>query len=91
LAVTEQLGITSDQCTYTLVVPSTAQAKTHGFLEVAHADGDALVGPMFDLRLSPSFSEDRRYTLDELLTCLGFGDVTTAARPATRSDRARIP
>ena len=44
LAATKQLGATHQQCEYALVSPETC--STRSLLEIAHADGDVLVGPI---------------------------------------------
>jgi len=78
LAATAQLGTTEDQCKYGMVVPETA--KTSVFLEVAHREGDALVGPMAGPLPPPTMAMEYRVSLDALVAMLGLalpdGDIS---------------
>jgi hypothetical protein len=70
VAATTQLGVTPERCEYALV-RSDGGVKS-AWLEVTHADGDALVGP-FAGPLPPStMSRERTFSLDALLALLGF-------------------
>jgi len=68
-AATAQLGATPDRCEYTLVSPGVGPPSA--FLEVTHANGDALLGPMASPLPTPAL-RDRRLSLKALIEALGL-------------------
>lgn len=70
LAATAQLGAAEDQCEYGIARPDMTKASV--LLEVAHPDGDALVGPMTGPLPPPTMSLGEHFSLDGLLAELGF-------------------
>jgi len=77
LAATKQLGATHSQCEYALVSPETSTKKA--FLEIAHADGDVLVGPMAAPLPTPTMLENGPFTLEALVNVLGFAELDDGA------------
>lgn len=88
LAATRQLGVTHHQCDYALIA---AEAKTtrRAFLEITHPDGDALVGPMA-APLPASAMIGRVFTLDALMTVLGFGALSSDAESEEQEVRRHV-
>src|SRR6266498_5411986 len=80
LAATKQLGATHAQCEYALVSPETTTKKA--FLEIAHADGDVLVGPMAAPLPTPAMLANGPFTLDALVNVLGFAELDDALIPS---------
>jgi hypothetical protein len=78
-AAVTQLGVAEQDCAFALVSPD-AGATPRAFLELSHADGDALVGPMAAPLPTPTMS-DRGGTLESLLEATGFAGLERTIAP----------
>ncbi len=80
LTATRQLGVAHHQCDYALTSPG-ADTTRRAFLEIAHPDGDVLVGPMA-APLPTAAMEGKAFTLDALLGVTGFAGLGSDDPPS---------
>jgi hypothetical protein len=84
LTATRQLGVAHHQCDYAITSPGTG-ATRRALLEIAHPDGDALVGPMA-APLPTAAMEGKAFTLDALLDVAGFAGLGSDCPPCGSED-----